>query len=143
ACRKHRFTVPVLEDLEGRVVLSQVVPLNPGAVGTSLSGSPHDGLVPYPLASGGIGWLYMPGASGVLANEPSGAIADAPFDLGVIMGSLPVASPFASGAFQGSVGPAGYTPIQIQTAYGLSTGGGYNTGISFAGIKGDGTGQTI
>ena len=33
-------------------------------------------------------------------------------------------------------GPAGYTPVQIQTAYGVNQ-------ISFAGIKGDGTGQTI
>ena len=39
--------------------------------------------------------------------------------------------------------PAGYTPIQIQTAYGLSSTGGYNNDISFAGIKGDGAGQTI
>ena len=38
--------------------------------------------------------------------------------------------PFASS------GPTGYTPQQLQTAYGLSQ-------ISFAGLKGDGTGQTI
>ena len=42
-----------------------------------------------------------------------------------------------------SPGPAGYIPIQIQTAYGLSNDGGYNNNISFAGIKGDGAGQTI
>ena len=65
------------------------------------------------------------------------------FANGVILGSLPGASPFAGGPSQQSSAPYGYTPIQIQTAYGLSTGGGYNTGISFAGIKGDGTGQTI
>ena len=33
-------------------------------------------------------------------------------------------------------GPTGYTPQQLQTAYGLNQ-------ISFSGIKGDGTGQTI
>jgi len=33
-------------------------------------------------------------------------------------------------------GPVGYTPQQLQTAYGLNK-------VSFAGIKGDGTGQTI
>jgi len=32
--------------------------------------------------------------------------------------------------------PTGYTPQQLQTAYGLNQ-------ISFSGIKGDGTGQTI
>ena len=41
------------------------------------------------------------------------------------------------------VGPSGYTPLQIQTAYGLSNGSGYNNNISFAGIKGNGAGQTI
>jgi CSLREA domain-containing protein len=35
-----------------------------------------------------------------------------------------------------TAGPTGYTPQQLQTAYGLGQ-------ISFAGIKGDGTGQTI
>ena len=38
---------------------------------------------------------------------------------------------------------AGFTPLQIQTAYGLSTGSAYNNNITFGGIKGDGTGQTI
>ena len=67
-----------------------------------------------------------------------------PSDPGVILGSLPVSSPFASGPYPSrSPGPAGYTPQQIQTAYGLSTGSGYNNNISFGGIKGDGTGQTI
>ena len=45
---------------------------------------------------------------------------------------------------QQTVGPTGYIPIQLQTAYGLATAGGsYNSGISYAGIKGDGLGQTI
>ena len=35
-----------------------------------------------------------------------------------------------------TAGPTGYTPQQLQTAYGLNQ-------ISFSGIKGDGTGQTI
>jgi parallel beta-helix repeat protein len=39
--------------------------------------------------------------------------------------------------------PVGYTPLQMQTAYGLSTGSAYNNNISFGGIKGDGAGQTI
>ena len=37
----------------------------------------------------------------------------------------------------------GLTPLQVQTAYGLSTGSAYNDNISFGGIKGDGAGQTI
>jgi len=40
-----------------------------------------------------------------------------------------------------TIGPTGYTPLQIQTAYGLSTGSVYNNNI-FGGI-GDGAGQTI
>ncbi len=61
----------------------------------------------------------------------------------MILGNLPVASPLVSGGPQQSPGPAGYIPSQIQTAYGLSTGSGYNTNISFGGIKGNGAGQTI
>ena len=96
-----------------------------------------------------MGWLMMPGASGVLADQQPGANGGTPiahhnpFDPGVIMGRVPVASPFDGGPSQQSPGPAGYTPIQIQTAYGLSAGIGFNTGISYAGIEGDGTGQTI
>ena len=41
------------------------------------------------------------------------------------------------------MGPAGYTPIQIQTAYGLSTGTAYNNNITFGGVAGNGAGQTI
>ncbi len=41
-------------------------------------------------------------------------------------------------------GPAGgYTPLQIQGAYGISDGNAYNDNITFGGIKGDGAGQTI
>jgi hypothetical protein len=65
------------------------------------------------------------------------------FEPGVILGKLPVASPINASAPQQSVGPAGYVPQQLQTAYGLSTGVALNNNISFAGIKGDGTGQTI
>ncbi len=44
---------------------------------------------------------------------------------------------------RGRSGPAGYSPEQIQTAYGLSTGGGYNNEISFGTVKGNGAGETI
>ena len=62
---------------------------------------------------------------------------------GAIVGNLPVSSPFGSTAPQQSTGPAGFVPLQIQTAYGLSTGSTYNNNISFGAIKGDGAGQTI
>ena len=74
------------------------------------------------------------------------AAASPPAVPGAILGSLPVGSPFGSAGPQqitGLAGPAGYIPQQIQTAYGLSTGSGYNNDISFGAIKGDGTGQTI
>ncbi len=142
--RKRRSTLPILENLESRIVLSQVLPPNPNATGSlSLLPSPHDGLVPYPLASGGMGWLSMPGATGSLAGGQAGSSGTGsgttpaqPFDPGVILGHVPVASPFDGGPSQQFPGPAGYTPVQIQTAYGVNQ-------ISFAGIKGDGTGQTI
>ena len=55
---------------------------------------------------------------------------------GVILSQLPVASPLSSGLAQQSVGPAGFIPSQIVSAYGVNK-------ISFGGLKGDGTGQTI
>src|SRR5262249_41357596 len=112
--------------------------------------SPHDGLVPYTLANGGTAWLSMPGASGVLATQGKGPVqansvtgSNPPAMSGAIMGGLPVTTPMSLGGRQRWPGPARYPPIQIQTAYGLSAGGDYNSNISFAGIKGDGAGQTI
>ena len=61
----------------------------------------------------------------------------------MILGHLPVASPFGSDVSLQTLGPSGYIPQQIQTAYGLSNGSAYNNNITFGGIKGDGTGQTI
>lgn len=69
---------------------------------------------------------------------PAGLLAPA-----VVLGAPPVASPFEVSPAQQSPGPAGYVPIQIQTAYGLSTGTAYNNNISFGGVTGNGVGQTI
>ena len=62
---------------------------------------------------------------------------------GAILGNLPVSSPFDLTAPQQTAGPAGFIPQQIQMAYGLSSGGAYNSGITFGSVKGDGSGQTI
>jgi subtilase family serine protease len=62
---------------------------------------------------------------------------------GAIVGSAPVSSPFESSGPQSTAGPAGFIPLQIQTAYGLSTGTAFNNNIAFGGIKGNGAGQTI
>jgi parallel beta-helix repeat protein len=57
-------------------------------------------------------------------------------------GAQPVAVPVKVMSSDGQLvplqtaGPTGYTPQQLQTAYGLNQ-------VNFAGIKGDGTGQTI
>ena len=53
------------------------------------------------------------------------------------------ASSFDAISAQQTAGPAGYLPIQIQTAYGLSTGTAYNNNISFGSVTGNGAGQTI
>ena len=147
---KRRSALPILENLEERIVLSQALPI--GVVDNSSVApvSPHGSLVPYTLANGGTSWLLVPGATGVLATQGStpkpanGPAGTAPTSVpGAIMGGLPVASPLTLNGPQQSPGPAGYIPSQIQTAYGLSSNGGYNNNISFAGIKGDGAGQTI
>ena len=67
--RKRRSALPILENLEERIVLSQALP--PNLVGNSSASplSPHGGLVPYTLANGGTGWLLMPGATGELATQ--------------------------------------------------------------------------
>ncbi len=54
---------------------------------------------------------------------------------------MPSASQSVSDGGEGPGG--GYTPLQIQGAYGVSDGNAYNDNISFQGINGDGAGQTI
>ncbi len=125
--RKHRSVRPLLEDLEVRLVLTQ---------------GPSTGLVSYPLASGGTALMLSMGATGLLANDgtigsQSAPVADlSPSSSGVILAHAPVASPFLSGGPDQVIGPVGYTPVQLQTAYGVNS-------ISFGTTKGDGAGQTI
>ena len=92
--RKRRSTLPQMEGLEPRIVLSNTLP--PNLAATEASGlyptETQVGLVPYKLASGGTAWLQMPGATGVLATEGSLGTTK-PFDPGVILGGLPAASP--------------------------------------------------
>jgi subtilase family serine protease len=147
----------LLENLEQRLVLSQPShPLvAPNIASLSSSGvaswlGPGNGLVPVPLASGGTGWMLAPGALGLQPQASSGSShtpttplrQPSPFNPGPILAHLPVASPFYAGPSQQTTGPAGYIPIQLQTAYGLSTGSAYNN-INFGGSKGDGSHQTI
>ena len=156
--RKRRYLRPLLENLEDRVVLSfshsALVPpnlLGLGSPGASLGQTPENGLIPVPLTNGGTVWLQGPKGSGLKlppstashrgANPPSQQ--PAPFDPGVILGHLPVASPFGPNVSLQTPGPSGFIPQQIQTAYGLSTGSAYNNNIPFGSIKGDGSGQTI
>ena len=128
--RRQRSVRPLLENLEVRIVLSQ---------------SPGSDLVSYPLAHGGTALMEGSGATATqpLANgepivsQPAAAVANiSSFISGIILDKAPVASPFQSGVSQQSIGPVGYTPVQIQTAYGVNL-------ISFGAIKGDGAGQTI
>ena len=155
--RKRRSLRPLLENLEDRVVLSignaALVPpnlLHSSGSGASLILAPENGLIPVPLASGGTAWLQGPPGLGLKLPASSASTRGTSAKLpppssssGVILGGLPVSSPFDLSPAQQIPGPAGYIPQQIQTAYGLSTGSAYNNNISFGGIKGDGTGQTI
>jgi hypothetical protein len=155
--RKRWSILPLLENLENRLVLSQGIPPLPLMTPNFLAGSgaaswlpPENGLVTIPLANGGTAQMLKPGASGPLTpGSPVSSNGASPTTLGpnriasgVILGARPVASPLGADGSLQTPGPAGYVPQQIQTAYGLSTGSGYNN-ISFAGIKGDGTHQTI
>jgi len=57
---------------------------------------------------------------------------------------LPSTTTTGASPLSGEGPGGGYTPLQIQGAYGVSTGGStYNDNINFLGIKGDGAGQTI
>ena len=120
--------------------------------GAASSLASSNSLVPVPLTNGGTAWLLAPGAQG--GNTPAasdltqGNTGPLPGSALLDYGCHPrsasrSAPPSRSAAPQQTTGPAGYIPLQIQTAYGLSTGGAYNNNISFGGIKGDGTGQTI
>ena len=169
--RKRRSILPLLENLENRLVLSvsqSTVPLAssstvsqstaPLALASNLPAdaaaawlSGGSGLVAFPLANGGTAWMLGAGSSGPLVNQgqgsspgtsPSNSQANPATD-GAILDHLPVASPLTSGVSLQTIGPSGYIPQQIQTAYGLSNGSVYNNNIAFGGIKGDGTGQTI
>ncbi len=155
--RKRWCRRPLLEDLENRLVLSGGNPSMPPdlagrapAVAAS-SIAPNADVVPVLLANGDTAWLQAPAAAGLRLPAGSGSSGGtegpslpSPRAVpGTILGALPVSSPFESAGPQQLPGPAGYVPQQIQTAYGLSTGGAYNNEISFGAIKGDGAGQTV
>ncbi len=143
--RKRRSTLPRMEDLEPRIVLSNTLPPN-------IAGAEASGL--YPTRRRRPTWCptswRAAGRPGCRCPAPPGSWRPGaapgttkPFDPGVILGGLPAASPLTLNGPQQTTGPTGYIPIQLQTAYGIAAGGSYNSGISYAGIKGDGAGQTI
>jgi len=147
--RKRLAILPFLENLENRLVLSQSIsPLVPnnllGAADTTLL-SAGSGLQLFSLAHGGTIWMLAPGASSepFVTQGPVSSQATTPLipqlnqsSSGAILGHLPVASPFQTGPAQQTTGPSGYIPSQILSGYGINQ-------VSFGGIKGDGTGQTI
>ena len=72
--RKRRYIVPLLENLENRLVLSHgirpLVPPNMSSLAASGAASllaPDNGLVPFPLAHGGSAWMLKPASAGPLA----------------------------------------------------------------------------
>ena len=136
---RRRPTRPVLEALELRLVLSSMVkestsqaiaalygpewargPIGPMPPGSSLN--QHPGSNPELALSAG-NHLSHQGQTAPDHATP-GAVAKK------VMGPNGVLVPLIG------AGPTGYTPQQLETAYGVKS-------ISFNGIKGDGTGQTI
>ena len=85
----------------------------------------------YPLASGGTSWIVAPTGSSGTMTLPSDPAAGAILDhcgrsCRRSIRAAPLQFP----------GPVGFLPAQITKAYGVNL-------ISFGGITGDGTGQTI
>jgi hypothetical protein len=149
ANRKRTLVLPVVEDLESRLVLSSVVldgqglPPNHPAGGMSVVLSPSQSLYPE-LAS-----RAAPGSAAqkLLAmagyTQPAGAPPAGP-TINPAFGSATAVPAYIDDAVDSggqvepleSAGPVGYTPIQMETAYGSNQ-------IFFGSVKGDGSGQTI
>jgi hypothetical protein len=141
--RKRRSILPLVENLENRLVLSASQPV--GALAAAAADG--SGLVQFPLANGGTAWMLGSGSPGLLANQgqgssPATGSSSVP-TVGVVLDHAPVASPLSSVSSLQEIGPSGYDPQQVQAGYGLSNGRAYNNNISFAGTTGDGLGQTI
>ncbi len=113
----RRITPPLLEALEARLVLSQVPSPLPGVAALNLT---NDGGAP-PVT------LAPPGQRPTLENVRATPQYFIQMHQAANGQLLPLQSP----------GPEGYTPAQLQSAYGV-------TSIDFGGgIKGTGAGQTI
>ena len=113
--KTRRSLPPLLEDLEPRLVLSA------GGV------SPVQRLMG-PIATDGHGPPIVP------PGHPPTTISQIRFSPDYLLKMTPE----AGGGFgpDQSAGPVGYTPIQLQTAYGVNQ-------VNFGGIQGTGAGQTI
>ena len=157
--RKRRSLLPLLENLENRLVLSQGI-RSAGAPQhrrasprpAPLPGlAPDNGLVPVPLASGGTAWMQRRRPRDCCAGQPGliagGAVRtrrnrpvrfrrdprQSPGRLPLRVGPQPSRSPAPPATSRSrSRPPTGSVPASA-----------YNNNITFGAIKGDGTGQTI
>ncbi|MGO9914062.1 MAG: choice-of-anchor Q domain-containing protein [Isosphaeraceae bacterium] len=123
---QRRSVLPMLEDLESRLVLSQNG-LAGSALGPPASGPPGPVVPPAPPASKPVG---VTSQTGLLARPASSILNTPPYVLKTVLGPDGKFEPLQSPA------PVGYTPAQVRGAYGVNL-------LNFGSIVGDGAGQTI
>lgn len=145
--RRRTSLVRSLENLEPRIVLSQAslipsqsfigpvapsqpastpsapaTPKNTGTTAGTEVQSPH---------------LVMPkGMTGGPVDNPVEMVGGIPVRLPIVQKGAPTVSPFGKGGPDQLTGPNGYTPQQLQSAYGINT-------LMWGNVKADGAGQTI
>ncbi len=83
----------------------------------------------------------LPPVADVAATTSSSSVAHTNFVIAARLGSNPTPADTPNDGPDNA--PAPYTPLQMQTAYGISTGAALNDNISFTGIAGNGKGETI
>ncbi len=123
---QRRFLLPILEDLESRLVLSQNG-LAGSAMGPPAIGPPGPVAPPPPPASNPVG---VTSQTGLLSRPVSSIPVTPPYVIKTVLGPDGKFEPLQSSA------PVGYTPAQVRGAYGVNL-------VSFGSVVGDGSGQTI
>jgi hypothetical protein len=120
---QRRSLLPLLENLEVRLVLSQNGPV----MGPPASGPPGPVIPPAPPSSKPVG---LSSTTGLLSKPVSSIPILPPYIVKTVLGPDGKYIPLQSSA------PVGYTPAQVRGAYGVNL-------LTFGSVVGDGSGQTI